>query len=301
MASHGGAQSEKGQRDREDDTPEARLASISDAKVRRAAGDLFPFTPRPLEQVNSEVGALGKPEVPEVGHDSLASAVSAVELAHDMRSPLTAILFLVEALRLGRSGPLTELQEHQLGIVYSAVLSLSCMAEDVTELAHLRGQLATEQASAFSIGEVLTSVVDAVRPMIDESRVSLRIRLPETDHRIGYSVALSRVLLNLTTNAVRFTERGFVEIDATELAGSRIEFSVRDTGAGLRDEVVSQMAEPFQNGPPPGRLGASSNGLGLWICRRLVDAMNGTLQYETHPESGTRFYFELDLPPADAA
>jgi len=89
-----------------------------------------------------------------------------------------------------------------------------------------------------------------------------------------------------------------VEIVARETDRGRVEFSVRDTGRGLDAEAQRQLYYPFRRLPSSQRHGFSGSGLGLAICRRLVQAMSGELRYETRPDWGTRFYFEVELPPA---
>jgi signal transduction histidine kinase len=114
-------------------------------------------------------------------------------------------------------------------------------------------------------------------------------------------VALSRVLLNLTTNALKFTAEGFVEVVARQTAPRRIEFSVRDTGRGIPPQSMATLFEPFRRRQKPGEYAFSGSGLGLSICRKLVEAMGSSLQIETQQGQGTRFHFELDLPVAGEA
>ncbi|MHB1170412.1 MAG: sensor histidine kinase, partial [Longimicrobiales bacterium] len=87
-----------------------------------------------------------------------------VEVAHDMRSPLTSILFLSEILHGGQSGPLNDVQKRQLGIIYSAALGLVGMASDMIEMARGGNKLPCSDPSAFSVNDILTSVHDLVRP-----------------------------------------------------------------------------------------------------------------------------------------
>jgi len=224
-----------------------------------------------------------------------------VEVAHDLRSPLTSVLFLAETLHRGQSGEVNELQRRQLRLIYSAALGLSSMASDVIELARGGDQLVEKEESPFSVTETLESVVDMVRPIAEEKGLTLRFEAPPSDQRTGRPLALSRILLNLTTNALKFTDEGYVEI-TTRAKGLRgVEFSVRDTGHGISDEALANLYQPFRRSR--GRTGRSGyyfsgTGLGLAMCRKLVEAMGSTLEFETRAGWGTRFYFELDLPPA---
>lgn len=224
-----------------------------------------------------------------------------VEVAHDLRSPVTSIIFLAETLSRGQSGDVTELQKRQLRLIYSAALGLSSMASDVIELARGGDQLVERELSPFSIAEILESVTDMVRPIAEEKGLALRFTPPPSDYRTGRPLALSRVLLNLTTNALKFTDDGFVEITTRAKGQSKLEFSVRDTGHGVSAEALANLYQPFRRTRArAGRSGYyfSGTGLGLAMCRKLVEAMGSELKLETKGGWGTRFYFDLDLPPA---
>ncbi len=221
-----------------------------------------------------------------------------VEVAHDLRSPLTSILFLAETIRSGHSGDVSELQHRQLGLIYSAALALVSIASDVVELARGGTRLSDEAPVAFSVGEILESVREMVQPMAEEKGITLRLLPPDVDHCIGFPVALSRVLLNLTTNGLKFTEDGFVEVVARKVGPSRVEFSVRDTGRGMEAEAQRSLYQPFRKASRRTGYFFSGSGLGLSIAKRLVQAMGSELRFESRTGWGTRFYFELHLPPA---
>ena len=220
-----------------------------------------------------------------------------VEVAHDLRSPLTSILFLAETLQRRLSGDINDLQHRQLGLIYSAALGLSEMTSNVLELVRGGTRLAEDEPTPLSVRDVLQSVLDIVRPMAEEKGLIMRLNPPVSDHRSGHPLALSRVLLNLTTNALKFTEDGFVEIVARETGRTRVEFSVRDSGRGISPTALDALYSPFRPRTHQGGSAFSATGLGLALCRRLVHAMGSELRVQSKPEWGTRFYFELDLPP----
>jgi signal transduction histidine kinase len=224
-----------------------------------------------------------------------------VEVAHDLRSPLTSILFLAETLQRARSGPVNPVQERQLGLIYSAAFGLSSVASDVIELARGGDRLVDLDPIPFSVTDILESVRDIVQPIAEEKTLAVQLTAPEADFRIGHPVALSRVLLNLTTNALKFTAEGFVEVTARETGPRAVEFSVRDTGRGIPPQSMATLYEPFRRRQKPGEYAFSGSGLGLSICRKLVEAMGSTLEVETAPGYGTRFHFVLDLPLAGEA
>ncbi len=223
-----------------------------------------------------------------------------VQLAHDLRSPLTSILFLAETLQRGQSGDVNEVQHRQLGLVYGAALGLSSIASDVIELARGGDRLVDDKPTAFSVGEVLESVQDIVRPIAAEKGLTISIVPPSSDIRLGHPLALSRVLLNLTTNALKFTDEGFVELGVKAAGMTKAEFSVRDSGDGINPAAMDSLYQPFRRAHGRDGYCFSGTGLGLAICRRLVAAMGSELQLETRPDWGTRFFFTLDLPPVSS-
>ena len=218
-----------------------------------------------------------------------------VEMAHDMRSPLGSILFLVDAIRRAQSGPVTPVQERQLGLIYGAALGLSTLASDVVDAIN-GDRLVDGQRVPFAITEVLLGVCAIVRPLGEEKGLVINTTFPQVDGRLGYPSALSRVMLNLATNALRYTERGSVSIGCIEHTPTLVEFWVEDTGRGIPDSVLSMLFDGFR----PGSVGIrfSSAGLGLAICRNLIEKMGSLLTVDTAIDEGTRFSFRIELPPA---
>jgi len=224
-----------------------------------------------------------------------AESVNAVvEIAHDIRSPLSSILFLVDTIRRGQSGNVSAIQERQLGLIYGAALGLSTLSSDLIDA--VRGErLVDGRPVPFSITEIILGVCAIVQPIGEEKGLPLHVTFPAVDGRVGYPSAINRVLLNLTTNALRYTDSGSVSIGCTEHSDQCVEFWVQDTGRGIPDSVLAMLFDGFR----PGSVGIrfSSAGLGLAICRTLLEAMGSALKVETAPEEGTRFSFQIDLAP----
>ena len=219
-----------------------------------------------------------------------------VEVAHDIRSPLTSILFLAETLQRGRSGPINEVQERQLGLIYSAAFGLSSMASDVIELARGGDRLVDLEPIPFSVADILDSVRDIILPIAEEKGLEVRLSGPQQDFRVGHPVALSRVLLNLTTNALKFTSEGYVEVTGRDEGTDAVAFTVRDTGRGIPPQRMATLFEPFRRRQREGEYAFSGSGLGLSICRKLVEAMGARLEVDTEQDKGTSFRFTLPLP-----
>jgi len=218
-----------------------------------------------------------------------------VEVAHDFRSPLTSILFLSETLRDGHSGPVNDVQRSQLGLMYSAAFGLANVATDIVDVARRGLDLVDEEPIPYGFGEVFRNVERMVRPMVEEKGLELIIDLPPHGQSEGHPHALGRVLLNLTTNAIKFTDRGSVEIGVRPLAQGRVEYYVKDTGRGIPLDRQKELFQPFKKRRGQSQKGDffSGSGVGLSIARRLVEAMGSSLEFTTAHETGTRFFFVI--------
>ena len=123
---------------------------------------------------------------------------------------------------------------------------------------------------------------DIVQPIAEEKSLAVQLTPPEADFRIGHPVALSRVLLNLTTNALKFTAEGFVEVTARgDRRRARSSSRCATPAAAFRPQRMATLYEPFRRRQKPGEYAFSGSGLGLSICRKLVEAMGSTLEVET--------------------
>jgi len=246
-----------------------------------------------LEQVR-EAFERHRSQSPSAGATGASALDLLVEVVHDLRSPLTSILCLADTLQRGQSGAINELQHRQLGLIYSVTLGLSGVVSDALELG--RGEeLIENEPVPLSLCELLERVANITRPMSEEKGLRIELTTAQPDRRLGQPMALSRVLLNLTTNALKFTERGGVEIACAVRRPPRIEFSVTDTGPGINPDALVSLYDPFRLARGRAGYRFSGTGLGLAISRKLVGAMGSELKLDTG-DWGTRFYFEVELP-----
>jgi signal transduction histidine kinase len=219
-------------------------------------------------------------------------ADAVVAIAHDIRSPLCSILLLVDALRHAEKAAANPIRERQLGLIYGAAFGLSTTVSNLIGAARGEG-LVQGKPMPFSASEMMHSVSAIVQPMCEEKGIPLGMEFPENDARIGHSSAIQQALVNLTSNALRYTDAGWVAMGCSEVGEERVEFWVEDTGPGIPDDVLERLCYGF---PPEGvKLRFSSAGLGLAIVRTLVEAMGSTLQVDSGSD-GTRFSFVLTLP-----
>ena len=235
------------------------------------------------------------PGAPLVGIDGLEFLI---EFVHDMRSPLNSLLLLADRLQQGWSGPLTPLQLRQLRLIYAAAHALNTVTSNALQMTREWDQLEEAEARPFSVTKLLSEVQDVVRTLAAQKGLEVNFIRPNVDRRLGHPIELNRILLNLVTNALKFTRAGTITVIATDRDGSHVEFAVQDTGPGIHSSAQETLFHPFRRSSGARRATFSSTGLGLAITQRLVAALGGQLQYETAPGKGTRFFFTLDLPVA---
>lgn len=222
--------------------------------------------------------------------NSLKNALIAT-LSHEFRTPLTSVfgyLHLLEQHGVGAPGAVPALQAIRRNATH-----LFTLAENLLEYA--RGE-STEGLLNPVVVDFATLAGDLeamFRPLAEDKGIAFRIELihDEADTPIFDDVRLRQVMINLLSNAVRYTARG--EIVATIAWLDRhLNIRVRDTGIGISSEFQESVFRPFNRGGQVGRKGA---GLGLSIVRRLIAQMHGTLALESQPGQGT--CFAIDLPP----
>jgi signal transduction histidine kinase len=222
-----------------------------------------------------------------------------VEIAHDMRSPLTAILMLTQMVRRALTQAADGIQARQISLVYSAAFGLNALVNDVIALARDGDRLIDPDPVPFSMSGLMNSVAGIIRPIAEERKLALVVDTQTIGWRVGQPIALSRVLLNLASNALKYTQAGEVAISAVDVCPTHVRFDIRDTGPGIPPDVMPALFEPFvRRSPTTGSRRFSRTGLGLAICRKLLRDMGSELRVETAPGKGTRFFFELALPVA---
>lgn len=217
------------------------------------------------------------------------------DASHDLRSPLNSIVFLADALAHGHSGSLSEVQRRQVDVLYAAALSLIGLLNDLIDAAVLGDGPAVEPVEEpFSLEAILGQVEQLLSPLAAGGGVELGFRIETLGKRLGDRRILMRILINLVTNAVKATPRGGrVVVRAHGERAGWLSVTVVDAGKGADVERIRRrLREPPLPRPGRGRRGWTE-GLGLSICARLVEAAGGTLNVEGGRVGGCTFTLEL--------
>ena len=223
-------------------------------------------------------------------------------MSHEIRTPLTAILGYCDVLRddgVIEHAPPRRIQT--IATIRRAGEHLLTVINDILDLSKIEaGKLTTEQVE-MDLPRILLEVESLIRPRMMGKQLELRTRLqtPIPTKVMSDPTRLRQILLNLVGNAVKFTEKGIIEvrvrIDRSK-GQSRLFIEVEDTGAGMTEEQAEMLFRPFTQADASVTRKFGGTGLGLTISRRLAQMMGGDVILDfTEPELGTRFVVELPL------
>ncbi len=225
-------------------------------------------------------------------------------MSHELRTPLNAILGFSNLLREGRSGPLNAEQLRQLGFVHGAGEHLLALINDLLDLSRIESGRMELQREDFDLSEVLADVRQTLLPQVQAKGLLLRDdSVPGPLPMVGDRRKVYQVLLNLAHNAVKFTERGEVRLQAQAL-GDQMRITVTDTGVGIPSDQLSLLFEAFRQLDSRLNRSHEGTGLGLYFSRRLVGLMDGTISVESLAGQGSVFTVTLprmQTQPAPAA
>jgi signal transduction histidine kinase/ActR/RegA family two-component response regulator len=264
---------------------------------------------RDLEQrVDDRTAELSRAKAQlEIALDAAQSANRAkseflANMSHEIRTPLNAVLGMSELIRATHLDATQREYAETIRTSCEALLSVINQILDFSRIEH--GNLEFERAP-LDLSACLQAVIEINRHQTVNRPLELRLHLRPTlpSAVLGDATRLRQILINLVSNAVKFTERGEVSLIAEPLAGGStnehwIRFTVRDTGIGIPADRMDRLFQPFSQVDASTTRRYGGTGLGLAITRRLVHLLGGRLRVNSVPGSGSSF--EVELPFGDA-
>jgi signal transduction histidine kinase/CheY-like chemotaxis protein len=224
-------------------------------------------------------------------------------ISHEIRTPMNGILGTTELLL---DSPLSPSQRHYAKTAHGSATALLALVDDVLDLSRIDSGKLTLRQTPFDLRGLVGDAVDLMAAVARDKPILLDCSLPAglPERVVGDPVRLRQLLVNLLNNAVKFTERGRVDLAVSLLdveadGALRLRFDVHDTGIGIAREHLDSVFDAFTQADASTTRRHGGSGLGLAIAKELVELMGGRLGVDSRPGVGSTFWFELSMQPAD--
>jgi PAS domain S-box-containing protein len=220
-------------------------------------------------------------------------------MSHEFRTPLNAILGYTHMLLQGVAGELPPNVKRQLTRIDSNGRHLLTIINEILDITRIEAGKMPMQVSEFNLNELVSEVMTELDPVITRSKLAVSARLsPEPPHMTTDRQKVKQIVVNLLTNALKFTHQGGVEIGVEFEGGSHMAtVAVSDTGIGIAPEHHEKIFEDFRQVDDSPSRQYGGTGLGLAICRRLANALGGRITLQSNLGQGSTFTLTI---PADA-
>lgn len=228
----------------------------------------------------------------EAQRSNEAKSMFLASMSHELRTPLNAIIGFTQILGMEAGAPLTAAQREAVTHILSSSHHLLGLINEVLDLARIESGQIELAVTAVALDPILDAALTMSQPLADRRQITLRRGGGRDAVIVADPNRVRQIVLNLLSNAVKYNREAGQVVVSYQQQQERLRLSVIDTGWGIPAEKQEQLFQPFQ------RLGAErtpieGSGIGLLICRRLAEAMGGTISFESEVGIGSCFWLDL--------
>jgi len=215
-------------------------------------------------------------------------------MSHEIRTPMNGIIGISYLLLKTH---LSSKQQDYLQKIDNSAKSLLGIINDILDISKIEAGKLTIEKSKFNLKTVVDNLVNIIKIQADQKNLSIVLNssLNENTNFYGDSLRLSQILTNLMANAVKFTEKGSIELSIKQISHNRVYFELSDTGIGLSKKQQEKLFQSFSQADSSTTRKYGGTGLGLTISKQLIELMNGEINLKSELGVGSTFSFEIDL------
>ncbi len=216
-------------------------------------------------------------------------------MSHELRTPLNSIIGFIGIILQGMSGEISEEQRKQLTMVKNSANHLLGLINDILDISKIESGRVELSLEEFNLDDLVREVVESLSPTASEKGLELMTEVPEGITLTSDRRRVKRALMNLVSNAVKFTDQGSVKITAGVTGGDNLEVRVIDTGVGIKKEDMNKLFQPFQQIDISLAKKHEGTGLGLYLTKKLTGLLGGDISAKSEYGRGSEFTFTIPL------
>jgi signal transduction histidine kinase/CheY-like chemotaxis protein/HPt (histidine-containing phosphotransfer) domain-containing protein len=229
---------------------------------------------------------------------AMAKSEFLATMSHEIRTPLNGIIPMLDLLANSKLG---QDQAEILSTARSSAGQMMQIVDDILDYSKLEANKLRLETTSLNLREIATSVVQMFNSQAEAKRIGININLDPSVRLAlrGDPVRLRQVLSNILSNAIKFTDKGSVSLTIRTKSETRqhlfLRFEIKDTGIGISPDDASRLFKPFSQADASTTRLYGGTGLGLVICKRIVDLMSGQIGVDSQPGQGSTFWFEIPM------
>jgi len=259
----------------------------AEKNLRKYSDHLEELVKKRTSELEGKTGELEQANIRLQELDRLKSMFIA-SMSHELRTPLNSIIGFTGIILQGISGEITEDQRKELTMVKNSANHLLTLINDVIDVSKIETDRVELFIEEFNLADLMQGVKESFKVAADEKDLKLSLEMPERLIIKSDERRVKQVIMNLVSNAVKFTDRGEIEIKVRK-EDKRVEVSVTDTGIGIKKEDMKKLFKQFSRIYVEGRPVTEGTGLGLYLSKKIVDLLGGQIKAESEFGKGSMF------------